>query len=57
MVFIADNNNLIPLFVMFRYNFMYLCHKSEDRLHLNKTFSRKHESSVFGLHYLCPTID
>ena len=23
----------------------------------NKTFSRKHESSVFGLHYLCPTID
>ncbi|CUP36940.1 Uncharacterised protein [Bacteroides uniformis] len=36
---------------------MYLCHKSEDRLHLNKTFSRKHESSVFGLHYLCPTID
>ena len=34
-----------------------LCHKSEDRLHLNKTFSCKHESSVFGLHYLCPTID
>mgnify|MGYP000530257585 FL=1 len=33
--------------------FAYLCHTSEDRLHLNITFSCKHESSVFGLHYLC----
>ena len=33
--------------------FAYLCHTSEDRLHLNITFSCKHESYVFGLHYLC----
>ena len=33
--------------------FAYLCHTSEDRLHLNKTFSCKHESYIFGLHYLC----
>ena len=37
MVFIADNNNLIPLFVMFRYNFMYLCHKRTGKVNILTT--------------------
>ena len=27
--------------------------KEEDKLHLSRTFSCKHESYAFDLHYLC----